>query len=167
MGYEPGKRVRRVAHRTGTVTSPGGASSRQFRREFSGFAAGRRTLGFEPAAEDGMPQTPVAGPALVMHPAIDDRLKPRSPLRTWHHRSGTLQRRQFSGPWTFDIDFSLIKAVRITEHRNVELRMDAFNALNHATFWSGDQNINSTQFGVIGSIFYPARIMQFGLSYKF
>ncbi len=34
--------------------------------------------------------------------------------------------------------------------------MDAINALNHATFWSGDQNINSTTFGVIGSMFYPA-----------
>ncbi len=25
--------------------------------------------------------------------------------------------------------------------------MDAINALNHATFWSGDQNINATTFG--------------------
>jgi hypothetical protein len=49
---------------------------------------------FEPAAEDGVPQTPVAGPALVMHPAIDDRLEPRSPLRTWDYRLGTVQRRQ-------------------------------------------------------------------------
>jgi hypothetical protein len=48
----------------------------------------------EPAAEEGVPQTPVAGPALVMHPAIDNRLKPRSTLRTWQHRLGTLQRRQ-------------------------------------------------------------------------
>ena len=43
---------------------------------------------FEPAAKDGVPQTAVAGPALVMHPAIDDRLDPRSPLWTPHHRLG-------------------------------------------------------------------------------
>ena len=34
--------------------------------------------------------------------------------------------------------------------------MDAINAFNHATFWSGDQNINSTTFGVIGYTFYRA-----------
>ncbi len=45
--------------------------------------------------------------------------------------------------------------------------LDAFNALNHATFWVGDQNINSTTFGVISSMFYSPRIMQFGLHYRF
>jgi len=80
---------------------------------------------------------------------------------------GVLQRRLFSGPWTFDIDMSLLKTIKITEHHNVELRMDAFNALNHATFYSGDQNVNTTTFGVISSMFYSPRIMQFGLLYKF
>ena len=80
---------------------------------------------------------------------------------------GVLQRRLFSGPWTFNIDTSLLKTVNITEHQNVELRADAFNVLNHATFWVGDQNINTTTFGVISSMFYPARIMQFGLHYRF
>jgi hypothetical protein len=49
----------------------------------------------------------------------------------------------------------------------VELAMDAINALNHATFWSGDQNINSTTFGVIGSMFYQPRVVQFGVHYTF
>ena len=45
-----------------------------------------------------------------------------------------------------------------SHHRSEEggTAMDAFNALNHATFWSGDQNINSTTFGVISSMFYRA-----------
>jgi len=80
---------------------------------------------------------------------------------------GVLQRRLFSGPWTFDTDLSLIKGVDISEHQRVELRMEAFNALNHATFYVGDQNINSTTFGVIGSMFYSPRILQFGLTYRF
>ncbi|HYW47376.1 MAG TPA: TonB-dependent receptor [Bryobacteraceae bacterium] len=80
---------------------------------------------------------------------------------------GTLQRRAFSGPWTFDIDMSLMKDIAITEHQNLELRMEAFNALNHATFWSGDQNINSTNFGVISSMFYNPRVVQFGLYFRF
>jgi len=45
--------------------------------------------------------------------------------------------------------------------------MDAFNALNHPTFWSGDQDINATTFGVVSSMFYTPRIVQFGLHYTF
>jgi len=84
---------------------------------------------------------------------------------------GTLQRRMFSGPWTFDIDMRLKKTVNITETKKVELLMDAFNALinapNHPTFWSGDQDINATTFGVVSSMFYTPRIVQFGLHYTF
>jgi hypothetical protein len=80
---------------------------------------------------------------------------------------GVLQRRMFSGPWTFDIDMSLLKKIPITEAHNLELRMDAFNALNHATFWAGDQNINSTNFGLMSSMFFNPRVMQFGLHYRF
>jgi hypothetical protein len=80
---------------------------------------------------------------------------------------GGLQRRMFSGPWTFDTDMRLKKTVNITETKKVELLMDAFNSLNHPTFWSGDQNINATTFGVVSSMFYSPRIVQFGLHYTF
>jgi hypothetical protein len=80
---------------------------------------------------------------------------------------GTLQRRMFSGPWTFDIDMRLKKTVNITETKKIELLMDAFNALNHPTFWSGDQDINATTFGLVSSMFYLPRIVQFGLHYTF
>ena len=62
---------------------------------------------------------------------------------------------------------ALKKTVNITETKKVELLMDAFNALNHPTFWSGDQNINATTFGVVSSMFYTPRIVQFGLHYTF
>jgi hypothetical protein len=78
-----------------------------------------------------------------------------------------LQRRMFSGPWTFDMDMSLLKKIPITEAHNLEFRMDAFNAFNHATFWAGDQNINSNTFGVMSAMFFSPRVMQFGLHYKF
>jgi hypothetical protein len=80
---------------------------------------------------------------------------------------GGLQRRMFSGPWTFDTDMRLKKTVNITETKKVELLMDAFNALNHPTFWSGDQNINTTTFGLVSSMFFNPRIVQFGLHYTF
>jgi len=80
---------------------------------------------------------------------------------------GALQRRMFDGPWTFGMDMRLSKTVDITEHKKVELLMDASNVLNHATFWAGDQNINATTFGVVSSMFYTPRIVQFGLHYTF
>jgi len=80
---------------------------------------------------------------------------------------GGLQRRMFDGPWTFDLDTSLNKTIQFTEARSLELRMDAINCLNHATFWSGDQNINTTTFGVISYMFYNPRVVQFGLHFRF
>jgi hypothetical protein len=80
---------------------------------------------------------------------------------------GGLQRRYFSGPWTFGLDMSLLKRVMLTETKNVEFRADAFNVLNHATFWPGDQNINSNTFGVISSMMYSRRILQLGLYLRF
>ena len=80
---------------------------------------------------------------------------------------GTLQRRSFYGPWVFDMDASLQKTVRITERQSIELRMEGVNVLNHATFYSGDQNINSTTFGAVTSSFYGSRVVQFALHYRF
>jgi len=80
---------------------------------------------------------------------------------------GTLQRRIFSGPWAFDLDMSLQRRFRITERQSIELRMEGTNILNHPTFWVGDQNINSSTFGVVSSTLYQPRIMQFAAKYQF
>lgn len=80
---------------------------------------------------------------------------------------GQLQRRLFDGPWTFGMDASLIKNIAITERHKVELRMQAFNVLNHPTFWVGDQSINSPTFGVISSMFFSPRVLEFGLTYHY
>ncbi|PWU12456.1 MAG: hypothetical protein C5B51_00575 [Terriglobia bacterium] len=79
---------------------------------------------------------------------------------------GVLQRRLFSGPWIFSLDLSALKAIKVTERQTVELRVDAFNAPNHPSFWAGDQNINSTIFGTVGGDF-GYRLMQFALHYRF
>jgi hypothetical protein len=88
---------------------------------------------------------------------------------------GTLQRRAFSGPWTFNLNLSLMKDLKLTERQELEFRMDALNALNHPTFWVGDQYINSVlpgyttvyPFGAITSMFYDPRRLQLGVSFKF
>jgi hypothetical protein len=80
---------------------------------------------------------------------------------------GTLQRRMFSGPWAFDLDMSVQRRFRITERQSLELRMEGVNILNHPTFYVGDQNINSTTFGALGSMFNTPRVMQFAARYQF
>jgi hypothetical protein len=90
---------------------------------------------------------------------------------------GSLQRRDFSGPWNFNMDFALIKKTRITERQSLELRMDAQNIFNHPTFAVLDQalntttvtniNVNSTQFGRISALGTDRRLFQFSLFYRF
>jgi Carboxypeptidase regulatory-like domain len=79
---------------------------------------------------------------------------------------GVLQRRLFDGPSIFGLDMSALKTVKVREHQSLEIRMDAFNALNHTSFYAGDQNINSTTFGVVSSD-YGSRVVQFGAHYRF
>jgi hypothetical protein len=80
---------------------------------------------------------------------------------------GTLQRRMFSGPWVFDMSGALEKTFRLTERHKVHVRLEGTNILNHPTFFTGNQGINSQNFGKIGSTFTAPRIMQFGLRYSF
>jgi hypothetical protein len=80
---------------------------------------------------------------------------------------GALQRRVFSGPWSFDLDASLQKTIHINERHSFEIRMEGVNVLNHPTFYIGDQNINSNTFGVVSSMFNSPRVMQFGVKYQF
>jgi len=80
---------------------------------------------------------------------------------------GNLQRRSFNGPNEFNQDFSLLKDTKIFESHTLQIRMDATNIYNHASFSVPDQNINSTTFGKITSTFFGRRLVQFSLSYKF
>ena len=80
---------------------------------------------------------------------------------------GALQKREFSGPWSFNLDASVQKTFTIRERHSLEIRMEGVNVLNHPTFYIGDQNINSTTFGVVGSMFNSPRVMQFGVRYQF
>lgn len=80
---------------------------------------------------------------------------------------GALQRRMFSGPWVYDVDFSLGKSTKITERQSVNIRMDAGNIFNHPAFSVANQTVTSTTFGRITSTFYDRRVIQFYLQYRF
>ncbi|MBO0722228.1 MAG: TonB-dependent receptor, partial [Blastocatellia bacterium] len=80
---------------------------------------------------------------------------------------GSLQRRQFSAPWVFGMDFALSKTTKITERHELVFRMDASNIFNHPAWSFSDQTVTSTQFGQITSTFFGRRVLQFSLYYRF
>ena len=87
---------------------------------------------------------------------------------------GALQRRMFSGPWTFSMDAGVQKRTKISERQSLEFRMEATNVFNHPAFYVGDEtqaitrfNINSTTFGRINGTLASRRVIQFGLYFRF
>jgi hypothetical protein len=82
-------------------------------------------------------------------------------------RVGSLQRRQFSGPWTFNLDFAVLKAVKISEEVSLEFRAEAANLFNNSSWVVADQNINAPQFGRITAPAYDSRKIQLGLYLRF
>jgi hypothetical protein len=82
---------------------------------------------------------------------------------------GTAQRRFFFGPGSSNFDMALLKNVRLTETKSLQLRLEAFNVFNHAQFFGPqavDGNIASQTFGdVIDAA--PPRILQLGVKFLF
>jgi hypothetical protein len=75
---------------------------------------------------------------------------------------GNSRRRFFSGPGINNYDLTLQKDLRLTESKSFELRLEAFNAFNHAQFYgpsSVDGNISSANFGQVVSS-APPRLFQ-------
>lgn len=90
---------------------------------------------------------------------------------------GQLQRRMFTGPNVFNMDVALFKQTKINERFTAELRMEALNVFNHATFavfdgvdfglYPNNMNINSQQFGQITQQPTSPRQVQFSLRVSF
>jgi hypothetical protein len=62
---------------------------------------------------------------------------------------GTMGRRWFEGPGRIGLDLNLLKRMRISETKSLELRVDAVNALNHPQFANPGMDINQPSFGRI------------------
>ncbi|HEX6186592.1 MAG TPA: carboxypeptidase-like regulatory domain-containing protein [Pyrinomonadaceae bacterium] len=74
---------------------------------------------------------------------------------------GNMERYFLNGPMYLNWDISILKNIPITERVKFQIRAEAFNVLNRANFFIGqNQNVSSTTFGRIGSTFDP-RIVQF------
>jgi carboxypeptidase family protein/TonB-dependent receptor-like protein len=82
---------------------------------------------------------------------------------------GNSRRRFFHGPGLNNFDMALLRTVKITESKEIQLRVEAFNVFNHAQFQNPTGEINSSQFGLVTSVINnnPARILQAGFKFVF
>jgi len=82
---------------------------------------------------------------------------------------GTASRRYFYGPGMVNFDMALLKNLKLSEIRSVQLRLEAFNVFNHAQFFGPqavDGNISSGTFGQVVSAAAP-RLVQLGAKFTF
>lgn len=70
-------------------------------------------------------------------------------------------------PGSANVDFSLFKSFRIVERVTLQMRAEAFNALNHVQFGRPDSNVSSATFGIISSQANTPRNLQFALKLLF
>jgi hypothetical protein len=87
-------------------------------------------------------------------------------------KRGTLGQRTITGPGTWRLDGSMSKTFRVTESKQVQLRFDATNVLNHpdpfGTMGSApNYNINSDGFGTIAGKGNQNRRFQGQLRFQF
>lgn len=84
---------------------------------------------------------------------------------------GNVPRNAFRGPFQQNWDVSLMKAFTLKESHQFTVRMDAFNLWNHPIFRAPSnvalaQSPLTTTFGQITETAVPARLIQFGLTYR-
>lgn len=90
-------------------------------------------------------------------------------------QTGNMERAFINGPKFFSIDAALVKKIRFTETKLIELRMEAFNVTNHNNYLLPLQiDINSTTFGQLTQArseqslgFDSPRRMQFAIRFEF
>ncbi len=74
-----------------------------------------------------------------------------------------------TGPGQFNVDLSLLKDFRATERVDLQLRLEALDALNHANFANPNTQFGSAAFGQVTGLYSgtPARIVQLGMHLSF
>ena len=80
---------------------------------------------------------------------------------------GNHERNSIKGPAFWTINMALSKLLPLGATQNVELRLEAFNLLNHFNWGNPGVNFNASTFGRIQSVGGEPRILQFGIKYAF
>ena len=71
------------------------------------------------------------------------------------------------GPGLQTLDLALQREFAITETVNIQLRAEAFNALNHTNLGTPNRFVNTPQFGTITEAATPGREIQLGVRLSF
>ena len=72
----------------------------------------------------------------------------------------------FHGPGLDNWDLALLKDIRLTESKQLQLRFEAFNIFNHTQFENPAGSIDSGFFGQVTAA-CDTRIMQLGAKFTF
>ena len=123
------------------------------------------TVATQITAGSGLPQTPVylapvqgtgvtgtirpdyTGAALYRAPA-GLYLNPAAYAAPASGQWGDAGRNSITGPAQFSLNASLARSFRLNDRFNLDLRVDATNALNHVAYTAWNTTINSAQFGL-------------------
>ncbi len=73
---------------------------------------------------------------------------------------GNVGRNSIYGPRMQSLDIALARSFRVSERIGVQLRGEAFNALNHANLGTPNRFVNTPQFGTITMAMTPGRELQ-------
>jgi hypothetical protein len=81
---------------------------------------------------------------------------------------GDVQKFSFQGPPLQDVDLAVLKRFTYRERYCLEIRLEAFNALNHPSFCQPDSNAGDANFGQIsGQGAVNPRVLQAALKIAF
>jgi carboxypeptidase family protein len=80
---------------------------------------------------------------------------------------GNLPVMAFDGPASFRVDLALSKRFRFFDRYSFEFKGEAFNLTNTPSWFIGDMDINSANFGRITSVNIGARVMQLSARFDF
>jgi len=80
---------------------------------------------------------------------------------------GNAGRNTVYGPGMQTLDLALVRSFRLHESKTLEVRGEAFNALNHSNFGTPNRFVNTPQFGSITEASTPGREIQVGARFSF
>ena len=80
---------------------------------------------------------------------------------------GDVGRNTVYGPGRQTLDLALQREFAVTENMKLQLRAEAFNALNHTNLGTPNRFVNTPQFGTITEAATPGREIQLGIRFSF
>ena len=80
---------------------------------------------------------------------------------------GNAVRNSIIGPGIFNFDMSILRNFRFAGDKNLQFRLEAFNAFNQPVWNDPDTSVTSANYGRILSTRKPMRELQLGVKFMF